>query len=136
VAPVKRPLSERIATKYVITDDCWLWTGATSPTGYAYIKAEDGKQTYAHRAMYELAVGPIPEGLEIDHLCRVRHCVNPAHLEAVTAQENSRRSGPFRWRAECPEGHQVEGWNRLPAGGCRLCYNARMRRFRARRKVA
>lgn len=67
---------------------CWLWTGAVDEaTGYGRFWTADGLG-YAHRIAHELFVGPIPAGLDIDHLCRVRRCVNPAHLEPVTRREN------------------------------------------------
>lgn len=76
------------------TDTCWRWTGSLI-RGYGHIgiREDDGKWHLrrAHRVAYELLVGPIPEGLTIDHLCNVKHCVNPAHLEPVTTQENTRR---------------------------------------------
>lgn len=68
-------------------DGCWEWTGATDPTGYGRFFV-DGTMQYAHRWSYETFVGPIPAGLDIDHLCRVRRCVCPGHLEAVTRREN------------------------------------------------
>lgn len=72
------------------TDTCWLWTDAPALTGYGRV-SRDNVVDYAHRVAYELAVGPIPPGLTIDHLCRVRLCVNPTHLEPVTLAENTRR---------------------------------------------
>lgn len=67
-------------------DECWPWVGSVTGDGYGQMRGRG-----AHRVAYELHVGPIPTGLVIDHLCHVRHCVNPRHLEAVTNQENSRR---------------------------------------------
>lgn len=72
------------------TGFCWLWKGALKD-GYGSQHSE-GKTWQAHRLIYTLLVGPIPEGLDLDHLCRVRHCVNPDHLEPVTRAENLRRS--------------------------------------------
>lgn len=69
---------------------CWLWTGTIAPNGYGYF-AIKGRSQQAHRVAYELLVGPIPDGLDLDHLCRVRACVNPDHLEPVTRSENNRR---------------------------------------------
>ena len=69
------------------TESCWLWTGAKTAEGYGEIKI-DRRMHYTHRWAYEFCVGPIPEGLTIDHLCRVRHCMNPDHLEVVTRKEN------------------------------------------------
>lgn len=70
---------------------CWVWQGTGTKTGYGQISVE-GSQRYAHRVSYELHVGPIPDGLQIDHLCRNTSCVNPAHLEPVTGAENTRRA--------------------------------------------
>ena len=76
-------------------DGCWLWTGSPGNTGY--VRAFfDGKRWLVHRWAYTHFVGPIPDGFVIDHLCRRITCVNPAHLEAVTQQENIRRSLPQR----------------------------------------
>ncbi len=69
---------------------CWLWTGGVERNGYARFR-HNGSRTGVHRYSYELLVGPIPDGLTIDHLCGVRTCVNPTHLEAVTSRENTRR---------------------------------------------
>lgn len=71
-------------------DGCWLWVGAIDKnTGYGRFHAGDGRRTVnAHRFAYETFVGPIPPGLDLDHLCRVRACVRPSHLEPVTRREN------------------------------------------------
>ncbi len=80
------------------TTGCWIWLGALHRNGYGNIRVgsmKDGTRGHrvAHRALYEALVGPIPAGMELDHLCRVRSCVNPAHLEPVTRRENLRRGG-------------------------------------------
>jgi len=117
---------------------CWLWTGSISVNGYGRIGGRiDGvrKDRPAHRLSYQSLIGPIGDGLVLDHLCRVRCCVNPAHLEAVTQQENViRGDGPRlareRWSAQthCKQGHEFTPQNthRNKRGrSCRACDRAR-----------
>lgn len=118
---------------------CVLWIGSLDRKGYGRVSQEQGVR-YAHRAAYEVAVGPIPPGLQIDHLCCVRCCINPRHLEAVTGRENNLRSNsPTARRArqtECKYGHPFDGANTLLSGthrSCRTCYAARLERMRERR---
>lgn len=82
--------SERFWAKVNKTGDCWLWTGWRT-NGYGRFTT-NGKNWRAHRFAFEEMRGPIPEGLQLDHLCRVRHCVNPDHLEPVTRQQNMLRA--------------------------------------------
>ncbi len=129
------PLSERFWPKVNKSEDCWLWTAAKTK-GYGVIGV--GKSLhYAHRIAYELLVGPIPEGMELDHLCRTPACVRPSHLEPVTHATNLRR-GYWGAKTHCPQGHVYdEGNTKLSANGwrlCRICQNAAMRRWYARRK--
>lgn len=93
----RRTAPKRFAAAVDSMDDpdaCWLWTGALDKCGYGKFAMEGFAS--AHRAAYILFVGPIPDGLEIDHLCRVRACVNPRHLEPVTHLENVRRGRHVR----------------------------------------
>ncbi len=128
---------ERFRKKYVVNlEGCWLWTGSVGKTGYGRL---GGPGTSAHRRSYMMAVGPIPDGLELDHLCRVRCCVNPDHLEPVTHQENVRRgiSGHLeRATTHCPKGHPYDDKNtyHTPAGkrDCRECRRAASLRYRRR----
>ena len=90
------PAIERFLLSFIpVTESgCWLWIGACERDGYAKIVVNK-KRRSAHRYAYELFIGPIPHGLQLDHLCRVRCCVNPAHLEPVTGSENVMRgNGP------------------------------------------
>ena len=82
----------RLMNRVTKTNTCWRWTGAVNNCGYGKLSIPPrGKQILAHRLSYLLFVGDIPKGYELDHLCRVRECVNPEHLEAVLHKENMRR---------------------------------------------
>lgn len=127
--------------------ECWIWTSTVVGDGYGYFYVGGGRanrqRVYAHRWAYEQMVGPIPEGMEIDHLCRVRLCVKPAHLEPVTAQENHRRRrgikhGPYNVGDECRHGHprtpENTGINSQGSRFCRPCARAVNARARAAKK--
>ena len=107
-----RPLYERFMEKFepVPESGCWLWTACIGTGGYGRIGFE-GKVHVAHRIAWELLRGPIPEGLEIDHLCRTRSCVNPDHLEPVTPKVNRLRgvgwAGRNARKTTCPHGHPL-----------------------------
>lgn len=88
---------------------CWIWNGGLSTAGYARFFA-DGKTRQASRVAYELIVSPIPDGLELDHLCRNTRCVNPLHLEPVTHAENVLR-GVRRTATHCKHGHEFTSEN-------------------------
>lgn len=120
--------------------NCWLWTGALSKEGYGKF-CIDRKNRGAHVVAYEQVNGPVPDGLELDHLCRVRHCVRPSHLEAVTPQINQRRGNGFSGvnarKTHCPQGHPYAGENVFVSNGkriCRICNRAKsMRSYYKRR---
>lgn len=88
--------------------ECWPWRGSITRHGYGQFAPRKGVNLRAHRVAYELSVGPIPDGLTLDHLCGVKHCVNPAHLEPVTALENVQRYAAARRAAtHCRHGHSM-----------------------------
>jgi hypothetical protein len=111
-----------------VTESCWLWTGSTSGDGYGRVRI-DGRLRNAHRHSYEMFRGQILEGLQIDHLCRVRLCVNPKHLEAVSGATNTHRGNmpqqvAFRKRlatGTCKRGHSSAIFWNEKYGYCREC---------------
>lgn len=86
-------IESRLHAKLDKSGDCWLWTGYVQKDGYATLK-NNGKAVKIHRVMYVLTHGSIPEGKQIDHKCRVRHCANPGHLRAVTNKQNMENLTP------------------------------------------
>ncbi len=133
-------MQDRIAKRIEIDESgCWLWTGCLTDGGYGRIRV-DGVELKVHRLSYELFIGPIPEGLDIDHLCRVRRCANPEHLEPVTRSVNLQRGvWPNSAKTHCPQGHPYTEantyvWRRRRA--CRTCSAEHLRNHRARKASA
>lgn len=131
-------LNDRFWAKVKKTDTCWLWIGAPKTGRYGQVN-RGGKPKLAHRLSYEDAHGPIPDGMQIHHTCRVTKCVNPAHLEAVTPKGNMAQA---RWALTetCPHGHPYDEANTYPrpdgGRGCRRCRADWVAALRARRKRA
>ena len=119
--------------------DCWLWEGDLNSGGYGLLH-RSVKPRLAHRAVYEMLVGPIPEGLQLDHLCSNKRCVNPSHLEPVTRTVNVRRAFAIRQSAvQCPKGHPYSGDNLYvnPRGYkvCRKCQKVHKLKFNETHRV-
>lgn len=151
--PKARPLWERFEEKVVPGNrGCVVWTGSTNGVGYGILVVSPGdgshRKLYAHRLAYERKNGPIPDGLHLDHLCRNTLCVNPDHLEPVTAGENVLRGIGFcainARKTHCPYGHPYSGSNLSfnKSSGSRICrtcrriYDAKRRPRRRTRKAA
>jgi hypothetical protein len=123
-----------------MTTDCVPWSGAIwKGTGYGYFR-DGGTTRLAHRAAYESVKGLIPEGLVIDHLCRIPACVNPDHLEAVTVRENILRGVGITAqnvkKTSCPQGHPYDRENTYVRGRrrtCRTCHRAHQLAYTARK---
>ena len=110
------------------TSGCWIWIGARTSGGYGHINLCNGSHRNAHIVIYEHERGPVPNGLELDHLCRVKECVNPDHLEAVTHRENCRRGDGAKRKCDHAES-EVYRYPRGPRKGrianCRACRRER-----------
>lgn len=130
---------ERFWSKVDATGPCWEWTasiGKTGGYGKYTIPFRDGsgksKHVYAHRYAYEILVGPVPDGMDLDHLCRIRKCVNPDHLEPVSRRENLRRGiglvAANMGKTHCDHGHEFneENTHRTAQGyrQCKVCRRA------------
>lgn len=127
---------------------CWLWQAATDGHGYGQFNAGGGNIVKAYAFLYKEMHGPIAPGLELDHLCRVRRCVNPDHLEPVTHQENVARSPIVgqgggkaqRAKSHCPQGHPYDEANTYIAKGggrcCRACHRERVKKAKAAKRAS
>jgi hypothetical protein len=135
VDPRKRILSGALVDAET---GCWVWQRQISTSGYG-MTSYQGKYMGAHRAVYLLEKGEIPEGLELDHLCRNRACINPEHLEPVTRRENllrgETRTARRARQTHCKRGHEFTPENTIIDGGtrrCRACKNERDRNYARR----
>lgn len=141
-----RPATERFWAKVNRTDACWLWTASLDPNGYGRFNTGAGGPTLkAHVWSWEQTNGPKTPGMDIDHLCFVRACVRPDHLQQITHRENLMRSDTISARAaaatHCPQGHEYTAENTYinPTLGhrlCRICRKAKMDRLNDQRREA
>ena len=121
----ERTPAERFWANVDKSGDCWLWTGYVKPNGYASFYPGGGRhvpKVYAHRFSYGLHKGLIPLGMEIDHTCNTRHCVNPDHLEVVGHRENLERAKARR--THCKNGHSLA--DAYITTGNRVCRSCRL----------
>ena len=132
VSPSEKDLN-RFWSKVDRTGACWTWQACKMANGYGRFSMGRGNVYLAHRFAYTVTKGEIPAGLQLDHLCRNRSCVNPDHLEAVPGAVNTRRGGESL-KTRCPRGHR---YDRFVAGTrrCRKCDNETSRRYHARTKA-
>lgn len=138
------PARERFVTKIDFgesNDNCWLWDAGKTTAGYGIFWNGTTMQA-AHIFSYQMFRGPVPEGLQLDHLCRVRHCVNPQHLEPVTQMENMRRGMTWefnRRKTQCPRGHLYTSDNLINAASgkrrCKACERERSNKYNKRKRT-
>lgn len=115
----RTPMIDRLLAKVVERDECWIFTGTHTANGYGRIHGpgKEAKTFLTHRVTYEYFIGSIPDGLDLDHLCRVRDCCNPWHLEPVTRRVNLRRGSQCS-KPKCLRGHD---YDYIDSSGHRIC---------------
>ena len=148
----RKSIVERFWSHVDLTEECWLWIDSVATGGYAQFFAE-GHREQAHRVAYKLIVGPIPEGLDLDHLCHTvecklgkdcphRRCVRPTHLAPSTNRANLRRGRTGAWlgeRTHCKNGHPWDERNTGRWNGyrvCRMCGRLRAREKKRRARIS
>lgn len=116
---------------------CWLWQGYVESNGYAHV-IQQGVKEQSHRVVYKLAIGFIADGLTIDHLCMIKHCVNPLHLEPVTIGENvlrgNNRAAVNARKIVCWRGHELTQGKKQRY--CKKCDSMKSQRYRERKATA
>lgn len=140
----RRNTWDRFWSKVDTTGLCWEWTASRNAKGYGCFRVADRRNATAHRVAWEMLVGVIPEGMQLDHLCRNRSCVNPDHLEVVDGRTNTLRGNAMsaRWarRTHCNYGHPFDEENTRVWGNdgrrCAQCQSDRAKARRARRREA
>lgn len=142
-----KPIEERFLSRVDRSPgtDCWIWLGRIDGDGYGCCLLVGLNTRQAHRAAYQLFVGPIPEGMDIDHTCRIRHCVNPSHLRPLDLNLN-RQQTSWALRTHCVNGHEFtpentriainQGRRAKRVRHCRACVRANTARYRAKRRVS
>lgn len=146
--PIEQNVLDRFWKKVKKTDSCWEWLVSKTKGGYGQFNLDGkGDMRYAHRLSYEFLVGPIPKGMQLDHLCRNRGCVNPEHLEIVDNKTNSLRgiSEPAKnaRKTHCIAGHPLSGKNlyivHLSSGEvwrrCATCHKRRNKAAKAKKRL-
>jgi hypothetical protein len=136
-----KPWQVRLFSYLLVDDGCWAWTGhhhvkdlyARYSVAKGLLDPDKAKELYVHKYLYELLIGPVPEGMELDHLCKNRRCPNPWHLEPVSHTVNLRRG---KNAGICKRGHALEGNRKTWGCGrscCLTCYNDNLAKARAAR---
>lgn len=135
---MRKDVIDKLMDGVLVGGEHWEWTGYHKEGGYGRVM-DMGKPKGVHVAVYEWLVGPVPEGLELDHTCRQPWCCRPSHLEPVTHAENMRRAHLIVSKTICPQGHSYAGDNLYmhPNGGkvCRECVRESGRRYKARKRA-
>jgi len=125
--PIPRRVQERAGTRWEADGDCWISAYSVASHGYAQVGWNDGQKNHmvlAHRASWEYAMGPVPLGFTLDHQCKQKTCVNPAHLRILSNYENARRTAGRDWPlGQCANGHPNSDTYTQPSGKrvCRPC---------------